>query len=77
MSGGRFLCPIDPAHGKLLDWPTDRWAWHCPHRAHDGLGDVAPTRAYFTTSEAETGIVVALPDPTPTGAGGFVQGAGR
>ena len=51
-----LLCPVNPAHGPLLDWPTDRWAYHCPHRDHDGYGhDVPPTRAFFTTSEAESG----------------------
>lgn len=40
-------CPIDPAHGVLLDWPTDRWGFMCPHRDHGGNG------RFFTTAEAE------------------------
>lgn len=55
-----FLCPTDPSHGRLLDWPTERWAWYCPHWAHDGFGETPRTRAFFTTDEAEQGVT-----PTP------------
>lgn len=56
-SGGRFLCPVDPSHGRLLDWPTERWAWYCPSQEHDGYRNHPATRAFFTTSEAESGLV--------------------
>ncbi len=29
-------CPQNPGHGALLDWPTERAGWYCPHRQHDG-----------------------------------------
>lgn len=51
-----LLCPIDPTHGPLLDWPTDRWGFFCSHQAHGGNG------AFFTTAEAE-GAVPADPAP--------------
>jgi hypothetical protein len=57
------LCPVDPAHGPALDWPTDRWGFHCPHRDHDGHGELAPSRAFFTTAEVEAG---ALRSPVET-----------
>ena len=51
----RPVCPVDPTHGAVLDWPTSRWGFRCPHQDHDGrpkthpLGPSAPTRACFTT----------------------------
>ena len=47
------LCPIDPSHGRLLDWATDKWGYHCTHQDHEGWKERPPTRAYFTTAETE------------------------
>lgn len=55
-------CPVDPGHGALFDWPTDRWAFHCSHQDHDGFGERPPTRAFFTTQEAESGRLGDEPD---------------
>jgi hypothetical protein len=66
----RARCPVDAAHGPVLDWPTARWGWHCPHHDHDGrpashpLGELAPSRAFFTTAEVDAGSVT----PTPRAA---------
>jgi hypothetical protein len=72
------LCPIDPRHGRLYDWPTDRWAFHCPHQEHDPLGDRRATRAFFTTVEAERGSIApalgAGPDLGRLHGGGLDQG---
>jgi hypothetical protein len=58
------LCPVDPSHGVLIDWPTDRWAYHCPSQQHDGWKDRPATRAWFTTTEAETGLLIEAPRPS-------------
>lgn len=50
------LCPSAPEHGELIPWPTDRWGWMCIHQAHDGWREVPPTRAFFTSAEAEDGL---------------------
>lgn len=53
------LCPIDSAHGRVLDWPTARWGYHCPAQEHDGRpeghpdGPLSPTPAFFTTAQVE------------------------
>jgi hypothetical protein len=57
-----LLCPVDPSHGRLIDWPTDRWAFYCPDQAHDGWHDRPSTPCFFTTAEAERG---SLDDPMP------------
>lgn len=57
-----YRCPVDPAHGRLLDGRDGaRNAYYCPHQDHDGrpsthpLGPSLPTRAFFTLDEAERG----------------------
>lgn len=30
------LCPQDPEHGHLLDWPTATAGYYCPHVRHVG-----------------------------------------
>lgn len=53
------LCPIEPAHGRLLDWPTDKWGYYCAAQSHDGRtahhlgGSLSPTLAFFTTAQVE------------------------
>lgn len=62
MSRGRYylpLCPANPAHGKLYDWPSETHGFYCPHAEHDGrpkshpAGPLSPTPAFFTTAEVE------------------------
>lgn len=54
-------CPVDPSHGPLVDWPTDRWAFYCPHQDHDGrmpghpMGEAPATLAFFRTEEVSPG----------------------
>lgn len=58
------LCPVDPAHGVVQDWPTARWGFYCPHQSHDGrpkshaLGEAPPTRAFFRSNEVESGRLI-------------------
>ena len=65
----RTACPVNPAHGRVLDAPGERWAFYCPHQDHDGrpathpLGAMAGTRSHFTTTEVERGEVAATPPP--------------
>lgn len=65
----RPLCPVDPSHGAVQDWPTSRWGFYCPHTAHDGrpkshpLGEAPATRAFYTTSEVEAGFIHTAGDP--------------
>jgi hypothetical protein len=61
MTGNGFRCPVDASHGKLLDWPTARFGWFCPHQSHDGWKDRPRTRAFFRTAEAESGLVQESP----------------
>src|SRR3989304_2177045 len=81
----RPVCPANPTHGAVLDWPTDRWGFHCPHQDHDGrpkahpYGPSAPTRAFFTTTEVEQGFLggampFTLPPGTPKAASAAVFG---
>lgn len=37
-------CPADASHGRLLDLASERYAWFCPHRGHDGI-----STPFFTT----------------------------
>lgn len=53
----RMTCPIDPSHGRLYDWVSERFGFYCPHWAHDGFKDRPATRRFFTTEEAETGAL--------------------
>src|SRR4051812_9558357 len=56
-TGWGHPCPVDPAHGRLLAWAgSERWGWFCPNQAHDGDRDHPATRAFFRTSEAESGL---------------------
>ncbi len=65
----RPVCPVDVAHGAVLDWPTSRWGFHCSHADHDGrpkshpAGELAPSRAFFRTEEIEAGHLLAEPAP--------------
>jgi len=59
MSGLLLRCPVDAAHGRLLDWPTDRHGFFCPHTAHGGNG------AFFTTAEAEAPATRPRPEADP------------
>lgn len=62
-----LLCPADPSHGPLIPWTGNpRWGWHCPHQDHDGWGDRPRTRPFFTTEEAETGVLATTPATQPT-----------
>lgn len=56
----RPVCPADPSHGAVLDWPTSRWGFYCAHQDHDGWKERPATRAFFRTSEVERGAL----DPT-------------
>lgn len=55
------LCPLDATHGPLLDWPSERWGFFCPNQRHDGDRERPPTRALFTTGEAEAGAINTTP----------------
>lgn len=69
-----LTCPVASEHGPLLDWPTERWGFFCPHSGHGGNG------RFFTTVEAEgtaapkTGVEAAHPavPPASTPASGAV-----
>jgi hypothetical protein len=59
-TGWGHPCPVDPSHGRLLAWAgSERWGWFCPNQAHDGDRDHAATPAFFTTTEAESGVTTA------------------
>jgi len=53
-----YRCPVESGHGTLipLAYPG-RWSWYCPNALHDGWKDQPRTRAYFTMTEAETGLI--------------------
>lgn len=50
------VCPLDPAHGPLLQWTGDK-PLHCPHVDHDGRpaghpkGPLPRSAAFFTFTE--------------------------
>lgn len=52
-------CPVDPAHGPLLDFPTASWSFYCPSQEHDGWKDRPYRRPFFTTADAEAATEVA------------------
>jgi hypothetical protein len=39
-------CPLNPEHGHMF-WLVGSDNQWCPHRAHDGLRKVPPTRAFW------------------------------
>lgn len=52
-------CPVDPAHGHVIGLAGHPvWGYYCPAQPHDGFRDREPTRAFFTTTEAETGVLL-------------------
>lgn len=57
----RLVCPVAAEHGRVLDWPSERWSFFCSHADHDGrpkthpLGPSSRTRAFFRTEEVERG----------------------
>ena len=59
-------CPDEPAHGRLLDWPTERFGFFCPHQGHGGNG------AFFTTAEAESPTPSSSVDRPAQDTGGLV-----
>lgn len=68
----RLVCPVEPAHGRVLGITSQRFGWYCPHRAHDGRPGIAGIRAFFTTAEVEAAH---LTDP-PDGAASTWPGSG-
>jgi len=52
-----MVCPVVPAHGRVYDWPGERWSFYCANQEHDGWGDRPPTRAFFTAKEVEQGCL--------------------
>lgn len=57
-----YSCPVDPAHGRVLDWTGSRWGWLCPHIGHDAHGGRPATRSFFTTEEVERGTLGEVPE---------------
>lgn len=54
-----LACPTDPAHGSLLPLvkaTAQGEGWYCPNQTHDRSG----ARPFFTTADAETGVVPAV-----------------
>lgn len=64
----RTVCPVSESHGKVYDWPGERWSFYCPNQSHDGWGETPTTRAFFTTREVQQGYLDGsqLPTATPT-----------
>lgn len=54
------ICPIDPGHGRLLDWTGERGRdFYCAHSSHAGrpashpLGASPATPAFFSVEQVD------------------------